>query len=40
LRRPDEVQCFEVEVCSACAWHHLVRRYPAGGIVPRKRTAR
>ncbi|MEI6700669.1 MAG: DUF5318 family protein [Actinomycetota bacterium] len=39
LRRPDEVTCFDVEVCRSCAWHHLVRRYPAGGITPRKRTA-
>jgi len=40
LRRPDEVQCFEVEVCPACAWHHLVRRYPAGGTASRKRTTK
>jgi hypothetical protein len=27
-------------VCPACAWHHLVRRYPAGGTTSRKRTAK
>jgi hypothetical protein len=30
-RRPEPVLCFEVEVCPACAWHHLMRKYPAGG---------
>jgi hypothetical protein len=35
-RRPDPVQCYEVEVCPDCAWHHLVRRYPAGGGTARR----
>jgi hypothetical protein len=30
-RRTDPVVCYSVEVCPACAWHHLTRRYPAGG---------
>jgi hypothetical protein len=30
-RRGDRVLCFDVEVCPACAWHHLTRKYPAGG---------
>jgi uncharacterized membrane protein YgcG len=34
-RRPEPVLCYEVEVCPACAWHHLMRKYPAGG--PRKK---
>ena len=23
--------CYDVEVCPDCAWHHLTRKYPAGG---------
>ncbi len=38
-RREEPVTCFEVEVCPSCAWHHLLRRYPAGGITPKKRAA-
>jgi hypothetical protein len=30
-RRPEPVLCYDVEVCPACAWHHLTRKYPAGG---------
>jgi hypothetical protein len=30
-RRPEPVVCYEVEVCPECAWHHLMRKYPAGG---------
>ena len=30
-RRAEPVLCYEVEVCPACAWHHLMRKYPAGG---------
>jgi Family of unknown function (DUF5318) len=30
-RRVDPVLCYDVEVCPECAWHHLVRKYPAGG---------
>ncbi len=29
-RRTQPVNCYEVEVCPACAFHHLVRKYPAG----------
>lgn len=36
-RRADEVACYVVEVCPACAWNHLARMYPAGG---RHRTSR
>jgi hypothetical protein len=41
-RRPEPVLCYEVEVCAACAWHHLMRKYPAGGVTKpgSKRTAR
>jgi len=31
-RRPEPVLCYEVEVCASCAWHHLMCRYPAGGV--------
>jgi hypothetical protein len=30
-RRSEPVLCYEVEVCPQCAWHHLMRKYPAGG---------
>jgi Family of unknown function (DUF5318) len=30
-RRRDPVICFDVEVCTGCSWHHLLRKYPAGG---------
>jgi hypothetical protein len=36
-RRPEPVLCYEVEVCPECAWHHLMRKYPAGGPKGRKR---
>ena len=36
-RRPEPVLCFEVEVCPECAWHHLMRKYPAGGPKARGR---
>jgi hypothetical protein len=39
-RREEPVVCYEVEVCPDCAWHHLLRRYPAGGRVPRARRAK
>lgn len=29
-RRADPVQCYAVEVCVACSFHHLVRRWRAG----------
>ena len=36
-RREEPVLCYEVEVCPACAWHHLMRKYPAGGRTPRQK---
>ncbi|HUC05670.1 MAG TPA: DUF5318 family protein [Acidimicrobiales bacterium] len=36
-RRLEPVLCFEVEVCPDCAWHHLMRKYPAGGSRARAR---
>ncbi len=38
-RRPEPVLCFEVEVCPSCAWHHLMRKYPAGGGKARPKKA-
>lgn len=36
-RREEPVQCYAVEVCTSCHFHHLVRRWSAGGRVPRAR---
>jgi hypothetical protein len=36
-RRAEPVLCYEVEVCPDCAWHHLMKKYPAGGVKPRKK---
>jgi hypothetical protein len=36
-RRPEPVLCYEVEVCPDCAWHHLMKKYPAGGSQSRTR---
>jgi hypothetical protein len=30
-RREEPVQCYAVEVCVACSFHHLIRRWNAGG---------
>ena len=30
-RREDPVQCYAVEVCVACSFHHLARKWSAGG---------
>jgi Family of unknown function (DUF5318) len=30
-RREEPVQCYAVEVCVACSFHHLVRKWIAGG---------
>jgi hypothetical protein len=38
-RRPEPVICYAVEVCPDCAWHHLIRKYPAGGRTPSRRRA-
>ncbi len=35
-RREDPVQCYAVEVCVACSFHHLVRRWAAGGRPARR----
>ena len=40
LRREEPVQAYTVEVCTACRFHHLLRRYPGGGDAkPQKKTA-
>ena len=31
LRREEPVSAYSVEVCTACKFHHLLRRYPGGG---------
>ena len=36
-KRTEPVLCYEVEVCPDCAWHHLMRKYPAGGVKARAR---
>jgi len=33
-RREEPVICYSVEVCPECAWHHLTRKYSAGGRRP------
>src|ERR1017187_8751763 len=30
-RRAEPVQCYAVEVCVSCSFHHLVRKWIAGG---------
>ncbi|MGC8499148.1 MAG: DUF5318 family protein [Acidimicrobiales bacterium] len=30
-RCEEPVQCYAVEVCVGCSFHHLARRWPAGG---------
>lgn len=30
-RREEPVQCYAVEVCTSCHFHHLARKWPAGG---------
>jgi hypothetical protein len=37
-RREEPVQCYAVEVCTACHFHHLARKWSAGGV--RQRVAR
>ncbi len=39
-RREEPVTCYVVEVCPECAWHHLTRRYSAGGRAPGTRRSR
>ena len=33
-KRAEPVTCYAVEVCPTCAWHHLTRKYSAGGRAP------
>jgi RNA polymerase subunit RPABC4/transcription elongation factor Spt4 len=35
-RREDPVQCYAVEVCTACHFHHLARKWQAGGVKTRR----
>jgi len=30
-RREEPVQCYAVEVCTGCSFHHLARKWSAGG---------
>jgi len=39
-RREDPVQCYAVEVCVACSFNHLVRRWSAGGRQARRALVR
>lgn len=34
-RREDPVQCYAVEVCVGCHFHHLARKWSAGAMVSR-----
>lgn len=35
-RRADPVVCYAVEVCVACSFHHLARKWQAGGRAARR----
>ncbi|NNN08377.1 MAG: DUF5318 family protein [Acidimicrobiaceae bacterium] len=35
-RRAEPVQCYAVEVCTGCNFHHLVRKWSAGGRTARR----
>lgn len=37
-RRPDEVACYVVEVCTECSWNHLARTFIVGGTAARAST--
>ena len=37
LRREEAVQAYSVEVCTSCKFHHLLRRYPGGGLESRQK---
>ena len=37
-RREEPVTCYAVEVCPECGWHHLTRKYSAGGRRPSGRS--
>jgi hypothetical protein len=34
-RRPDELACYVVEVCTECSWNHLARTFVVGGTAAR-----
>jgi Zn ribbon nucleic-acid-binding protein len=36
-RREEPVQCYAVEVCVNCSFHHLARKWTAGGVRARER---
>jgi hypothetical protein len=38
-RREEPVQCYAVEVCVGCSFHHLVRKWSAGGRRARRTQA-
>jgi hypothetical protein len=38
-RREEPVQCYAVEVCNGCNFHHLVRKWSAGGRRSRRSQA-
>ncbi len=35
-RRAEPVTCYAVEVCVACSFHHLARKWSAGGRIARR----
>lgn len=39
-RRAEPVQCYAVEVCVGCSFHHLVRKWSAGGRPARRQIAK
>jgi Family of unknown function (DUF5318) len=39
-RRADPVQCYAVEVCVRCSFHHLARKWVAGGRTARRSSVR
>ncbi len=39
-RRAEPVQCYAVEVCVGCSFHHLVRKWSAGGRSARRTVAK
>ncbi|MGA2124200.1 MAG: DUF5318 family protein, partial [Acidimicrobiales bacterium] len=36
-RREEPVQCYAVEICVECSFHHLARKWAAGGRRSRRR---
>ena len=39
-RREEPVQCYAVEACGGCSFHHLARRWSAGGRTRRSMRGR